>query len=221
MSAVQDVPAASPPPEIARLLAQHRPGHGLHRAFYHDPAVFAHDITRIFQRHWLCAGHVSQAANPGDWFLVRVDAEQVIVARDASGALHASLNVCRHRGAEICHAPSGHDRYLVCPYHAWTYNLDGTLAAARHMPAEFDRAAHGLRRVALKVAAGLVFISLAERPPRFEHVANALQASVGRYGWADARVAHRATYTVAANWKLAVENYVECYHCSPSLAVYS
>ena len=221
MSVAQDQPIAAPPPEIARLLAQHRPGHGLPRPFYHDPAVFAHDMARIFHRHWLCAGHVSQAAKPGDWFLVRVDAEQVIVARDEAGALHASLNVCRHRGAEICHQPSGHDRYLVCPYHAWAYNLDGTLAAARHMPAEFDRAAHGLRRVALEVAAGLVFISLAERPLGFDHVARALQASVGRYGWDSARVAHRATYTVAANWKLAVENYVECYHCSPSHPEYS
>ena len=220
MSAARGTSTA-PPAEIGRLLAEHRPGHGLPRPFYHDDAVFAHDIARIFHRHWLCAGHVSQAPNPGDWFLVRVDAEQVIVARDESGALHASLNVCRHRGAEICDQPHGHARYFVCPYHAWSYNLDGSLAAARHMPPEFDRAAHGLRRVALEVSAGLVFVSLAERPLRFDHVARALQASVGRYGWDRARVAHRATYTVAANWKLAVENYVECYHCSPSHPEYS
>ncbi len=222
MSAAPDTPpVTSTPPEIAAVLAQRRPGHGLTRPFYHDPAVFARDITRIFHRHWLCAGHVSQAPAPGDWFLVRMDAEQVIIARDEAGEVHALLNVCRHRGAEICDQPSGHTRFFVCPYHAWTYNLDGSLAAARHMPASFNAAAHGLRQLAVRVAAGLVFISFAEHPPAFDHVARTLQASVGRYGWDTARVAHRATYAVDANWKLAVENYVECYHCSPSHPEYS
>lgn len=225
MSAAQELPALTPgeaPPAALRaLLAAHRPGHGLPRGFYHDPAVFAHEKARIWHRHWLCAGHASQAARPGDYFMVRMDAEQVIIARDEAGTLHAMLNVCRHRGAEICTEPHGHASYFVCPYHAWTYRLDGSLAAARHMPAEFDPASHGLRRLALREAAGLVFISFAERPLDFDHVANTLQTSLGRYGWAGARVAHRAIYSVEANWKLAVENYVECYHCSPSHPEYS
>jgi Rieske 2Fe-2S family protein len=219
MSSAFTLPAPAP------ALPPRRDGHGLPRAFYHDSGIFALDMRRIFRRHWLCAGHVAQLPRPGDFFVIRVDAEQVVITRDQAGILHALLNVCRHRGAEICAEQHGHADYLVCPYHAWTYALDGSLAAARHMPADFDRAAHGLRRLALHEAAGLIFVSFAPldgaSPPRFDHVAATLSASLGRYGWQDAAVAHRETYLVDANWKLAVENYVECYHCSPSHPEYS
>ncbi len=210
---------------LATLIAERRPGHGLPRGFYHDPRIHARDLARIFHRHWLCAGHASQAATPGDFFLVRMEDEQVIIARDAGGSLHALLNVCRHRGAEVCIQAAGSTRFFTCPYHAWTYALDGSLAAARHMSPDFDATAHGLRRLALREAAGLVFISFAPlhgaSPPPFDQVERILSASVGRYGWREAKVAHRETYVVAANWKLAVENYVECYHCSPSHPEYS
>jgi Rieske 2Fe-2S family protein len=145
----------------------------------------------------------------------------VIIVRGKDGALRALLNVCRHRGAEVCPETSGTAIYFVCPYHAWTYGLDGTLEAARHMPSGFDRSGYGLKRLALREVEGLIFISFASDPPSFEHVESALHASVGPYGWAGANVAHRESYLVDANWKLAVENYVECYHCSPSHPEYS
>ena len=227
-SAVRASPANLAGPaqtEIERLVAAHRPGHGLPRAFYHSPDIHAADLRAIFRRHWLCAGHVSDVAEPGQFFMVRMEDEQIVVVRDHSGVLHALLNVCRHRGAEVCTQERGVAEHFVCPYHAWTYALDGTLAAARHMPAGFDSAAHGLRRLALRDAAGLLFVSFAPldgvEPPDFAPVARTLAASIGRYGWDSAKVAHRATYSVRANWKLAVENYVECYHCSPSHPEYS
>jgi phenylpropionate dioxygenase-like ring-hydroxylating dioxygenase large terminal subunit len=209
----------------ASLIAARRPGHGLDRSFYHDPVIHAQDLVCIFHRHWLCAGHVSQATRPGDFFVVEVDSDRVIVVRDQAGRLHALLNVCRHRGSEVCTQRRGTADSFVCPYHAWTYLLDGTLAAARHMPPGFDRSAYGLRQLALCQAAGLVFVNFAPlrgtEAPGFDRVSRTLAASVGRYGWESARVAHRETYQVAANWKLAVENYVECYHCSPSHPEYS
>jgi Rieske 2Fe-2S family protein len=206
---------------VHSLKERHRPGYGLERAFYHDPALYERDLERIWMRHWLVAGHASQAPNPGDFFTVRYDSESVIIVRGKDGALRALLNVCRHRGAEVCPEIWGTAAYFVCPYHAWTYGLDGTLEAARHMPSGFDRSGHGLKRLALREVEGLVFISFASDPLRFEHVESALHASIGPYGWAGAKVAYRESYLVDANWKLAVENYVECYHCSPSHPEYS
>ena len=224
-AALKDAPSTDADERAAALIASRRPDHGLPRAFYDDPAIYARDLARILHRHWLVAGHASQAPNPGDFFTVRVDRDEVIISRDGAGQLHALLNACRHRGSEVCTEAAGNTRYFICPYHAWTYDLDGSLAAARHMPETFDKAAHGLRRLALREEQGLVFISFAPllglAPLAFDHVARTLAASLGRYGWADARVAHRETYVMEANWKLSVENYVECYHCAPSHPEYS
>lgn len=206
---------------VDRLIADRLPGFGLAGAFYRDDAVYARDMDRIFRRHWLCLGHESQLPEPGDFIQVTVETEAVVVARDQSGVIHAFLNVCRHRGAEVCTKSAGNTAYFVCPYHAWTYGLDGSLQAARHMPEGFDRSAYSLKPVHLRVAEGLIFVSLAETPLDFTVAAQTLRTTCGRYGWAEARVAHRETYEVAANWKLAVENYVECYHCGPAHPEYS
>jgi phenylpropionate dioxygenase-like ring-hydroxylating dioxygenase large terminal subunit len=206
---------------IDRLVAGHRPGYGLARAFYADPAVFERDLERVFFRHWHCLAHESVIPNPGDFELFPLGGEAVILSRGADGGVHAMLNVCRHRGAEVCTRPKGNAKVFVCPYHAWAYSSDGSLRAARLMPKDFDRAAHGLRKLHVRVAEGLVFVSFAERPLDFDPVAQSLRTSCGQYGWAQAKVAHRQTYALDANWKLAVENYVECYHCGPAHPEYS
>lgn len=206
---------------IDQLIAAHTPGMGLARPFYMRPDVFAHDMERIFRRHWHCAGHVSRLAKPGDYFMIPYEDENVIISRDRKGEIHAFLNVCRHRGARICDKPSGNVAGFVCPYHAWTYGLDGSLKGARNMPAGFDPKAHGLKRVQVRIAEGLVFISFADQPLGFEGVAEALRTTCGQYGWAEAKVAYRETYSVTANWKLVVENYVECYHCAPAHPEYA
>ncbi|BCG90438.1 (2Fe-2S)-binding protein [Mesorhizobium sp. 113-3-9] len=206
---------------IDRLVAAHRPGHGLMRAFYHDRAIFERDMERVFRRHWHCLAHSSVIPNPGDFELFKLGDEAIILTRGMDGAIHAMLNVCRHRGAEVCTRQKGNAKAFVCPYHAWTYSSDGSLRVARLMPKDFDRAAHGLKRLHVRLAEGLVFISFAETPLDFDPVEQSLRTSCGQYGWADARVAHRETYQVDANWKLAVENYVECYHCGPAHPEYS
>lgn len=207
--------------EIEMLLARQPEGSSLAQPFYGDAAVFHRDIDRLLARHWLCAGHASQAAKPGDYFLFALANESVIVVRGEDGVLRGFANVCRHRGSRLCSAPAGHEKYLVCPYHGWTYGLDGALLAARHMAADFDAATHGLKPVHLRVIEGLVFVSLAAAPLDVNHVEATLHDCLGPYGWAEARVAHRALYAIAANWKLAVENYLECYHCAPSHPEYS
>ena len=106
----------------------HRPGYGLVRAFYHDPAIYERDMERVFRRHWHCLAHASVIPNPGDFELFKLDNEAVILTRGADGTIHAMLNVCRHRGAEVCTKPKGNAKIFVCPYHAWTYSNDGSPA---------------------------------------------------------------------------------------------
>lgn len=206
---------------IGELIAAHRPGHGLARPFYMDRAVFERDMQRLFRRHWHCLTHASIIPKAGDFELFRLGDEQIILTRTADGAIHAMLNVCRHRGAEVCTKPKGNARFFVCPYHAWTYANDGSLRAARLMPKDFDRDEHGLKKLHVRVAAGLVFISFAETPLDFDLIEQSLRTSCGQYGWGEAKVAHRELYPLQANWKLAVENYVECYHCGPAHPEYS
>ena len=208
---------------IAQAIAMRRPGYALAQPFYCDAAFFQREMTRVLLRHWHCIGHRSQLRAPGDFFTVDVCGESLLVVCDQERAVHALLNVCRHRGSRVCSELSGNARgaVFVCPYHAWTYNLDGSLRAARQMPSDFDRRAHGLKRVHVAVIEGLVFVSLAAEPLGLEHVQTALAGSARLYGWAEATVAHRETYPVNANWKLAVENYLECYHCGPAHVEYS
>lgn len=195
-----------------------KPGYALPRAFYTDPEIFERDLRFMLLRRWFCAGHISSIPQAGDFFLVDLGAESVILCRDRDGAVQALLNVCRHRGSRVCIARAGNAAGggFTCPYHAWSYGLDGHLRAAREMPASFKREEAGLKRLSVRVLEGLIFVSFAAAPPALDDVAAALAASAGTHGWAQAKVAHRASFEIHANWKLAVENYMECYHCQPS-----
>lgn len=206
---------------VDQAIAGYVPGFGLPRFFYESPAVYARDLERLFRRHWQCLGHDSLVPEPHDFELFDLGGEQVILTRDGDGQLHALINLCRHKGAQVCTERRGTARRFVCPYHAWAYGNDGTLKAARLMPEDFDREAHGLRKLHLRVAEGLVFICFADVPLDFAPVADLIARTCGVYGWATAKVAARQTYPIAANWKIAVENYVECYHCGPAHPEYS
>ena len=195
-----------------------RPGHALPRAYYTDPAIFEQDLERMLFRHWFCAGHVSSLPNTGDYFLIELGRESVILCRAADATIHALLNVCRHRGSRVCVARSGTavGGGFTCPYHAWSYGLDGRLRAAREMPHGFRRENFGLRSLQVQVLEGLIFVSFAEQPPALDDAARALANAAGTHGWAHSRVARRESFEIRANWKLAIENYMECYHCQPS-----
>ncbi|PZU89205.1 MAG: (2Fe-2S)-binding protein [Shinella sp.] len=216
-----EISRVTEPDPIDRLVSAYRPGYALERPFYLDPAIFERDMERVFFRHWHCLAHESVIPNPGDFEVFKLASEAVILTRGADGSVHALLNLCRHRGAEVCTKEKGNAKAFVCPYHAWTYGNDGALRAARLMPKDFDRQAHGLKKAHVRVVEGLVFISFAKEPLDFSEVEALLHATCGQYGWASAKVAHRQSYTIDANWKLAVENYVECYHCGPAHPEYS
>jgi len=207
--------------KLASLRAAQPADYSLQQAYYNDADVYRADIERIFSRHWLVAGHASSAPTPGDYFLYEMDGESVIIIRGADDQIRAFANVCRHRGSRICSKTQGHATVLVCPYHAWAYNLDGSIRSARMMGPEFDAKSFALKPVHVRVVEGLVLISFAEKPLDLAPVEAAIRGAFGPYGWATAKVAARETYAMRCNWKLAVENYVECYHCGPSHKEYS
>jgi len=208
---------------LEEVLRRHRPGHALPRELYTDPRVFERDLDRLLLRRWFCAGHASMIPAPGDYLVAEMGAESLILVRNADGQVRSLLNVCRHRGSRVCPEPRGKAvaGRLTCPYHAWSYDLDGRLRAAAEMPASFDRNALALRSLPVRVVEGLIFTSFSSEPPDFTRAERALRASLGVHGWGRARVAAQRLYGIQANWKLAVENYMECYHCQPAHAEYT
>jgi phenylpropionate dioxygenase-like ring-hydroxylating dioxygenase large terminal subunit len=200
---------------VAALIAAHRPGHALARGFYLDPTIYELDLDLLLDR-WIFAGHVSEVPGSGDFITAELGPESAIVARGYDGALHAMANVCRHRGSRVCTMARGSASGFTCPYHAWSYRLDGSLRAAREMPPGFDLIGHGLKRLPLRVIGGLIFIGFGSAPPALDGVAATVETMTTRYGWVEAEIAARRRYSVAANWKLVMENYHECYHCQPA-----
>lgn len=194
--------------------------------YYFDAAIFAAERERIFGRRWLCVGYAAQLREPGAYLTVELGDESALVVRGRDGALRAFLNVCRHRGARLCAEPCGQLAGTIrCKYHAWTYALDGRLIGVPNMPGEgLDREARGLVPVALAEWAGLLFLNFAEgtdasEVPAFTEAALLERfgetALFARYRLDELRVARSIGYDVRANWKLVIENFLECYHCGP------
>ncbi len=205
------------------VVASYQAGHALPRAAYTDPAIFELEMQGFLRDHWFCVGHEAKVREAGDYFLATLGGESIIIVRDREGTLNALVNVCRHRGSRVCLTQQGTATAgrFVCPYHAWSYGLDGRLLAARNMPEGFKNDQHGLRKLAIEVVEGLIFVTLSEKPLGLAHVRTALSCGATAYGWANAKVAFQETYRVHANWKLAVENYMECYHCQPAHPEYA
>jgi len=192
--------------------------------YYTDPSIFAAEQEHVFERMWFCVARGEDVATPGAFRTVRVGRESVLVTRSSDGGARAFLNVCRHRGAQLCAEESGAvKRTFRCMYHAWAYDLDGKLVAAPNlvkMP-DIDRVEYGLRKVHVREWLGYVWVCLADEPPSFEaEVMGACVerlgdlASIERYALDSLTVGRRIRYDVAANWKLIIENFMECYHCS-------
>ncbi|MCU1647761.1 MAG: dioxygenase [Nocardia sp.] len=215
---------ADTPPVVAPALIPTLGGR-----WYVEERIFASEQERIFEQMWFCAVRSSDLADAGRFKKVQVGRESVLIVRGRDGQLRAFLNICRHRGAMLCTEDEGQvRRNLRCPYHAWTYGLDGKLVAAPNMAAlkdergaDIDRVAYGLVPVALREWLGYAWVCLADDPPSFEDsVMGAVTERLGSptaidgYEIDTLRVGRRVVYDVAANWKLIVENFMECYHCA-------
>jgi len=206
---------------LRQLFDGYREGRALPGAVYREPRVFELEVGHILLKSWLYAGHASQVPERGDYFLLEVAGESVIVVRDGEGGVNALMNVCRHRGSRICDATEGHESRLTCRYHGWTYGLDGSLKAAPRTGEDFDRSKWGLKRLHARVFEGLIFVNFAEDPPDFASFERDMAPAMRPYGLGGAKVALRRNYPIACNWKLAIENYCECYHCQPAHPEYS
>src|SRR5579864_1753281 len=191
--------------------------HTLPREYYTSPDVFEREAERVFSRSWLCVGREEDLAATGSYFLAQPTAnENIIVVRGSDTKIRAFYNVCRHRGTRICTEPQGKfPGSITCPYHAWTYGLDGKLNAARNMQevAEFDKSEWPLKEVALARWEGFLFINMAMRPQPFEEVFAPLLTRFSRWQIGATRAASTITYDLRCNWKLVFQNYSECYHC--------
>lgn len=193
--------------------------------YYYDPALYALEQERIFSQMWVCVGRADAITDPGAYQVVTVGEESIIVVRSREGVLHAFLNVCRHRGARLCMESAGHLKGSIqCRYHAWTYGLDGRLIGAPNVmnDAQFERAAFGLLPVALEVWEGLIWLSLSDNPaPITSQLAAPIVERFGsyepftRFGVGQLKPGKTISYDVQSNWKLIVENFMECYHCGP------
>ena len=201
---------------IDDLIQQRQAGYTLPQAFYSDADVFRTDVEQVLNKLWVLVGHVSQIPESGDYVVVEVAGESIIVVRHDDD-VRAFYNVCRHRGSRLCAQQRGKAGVFVCPYHAWSYNLDGSLRAARLMPADFDREATHLHSCHVIVFQGLIFISLAkDNPLDFDTALGELKPYIEPQKLATAKVIQETVISTKANWKLVVENFWECYHCQPS-----
>ncbi len=202
----------------------------LPRASYVDQAEFNRERDTVLFADWFCAGRAEQVAGPGDYLTIAVAGESVIVARGRDGRLSAFYNLCRHRGSRLVPAGDGEPAespgptgcfagVVRCPYHGWTYGLDGTLRAAPFLPAlRRYRSALSLHPVDVAEWGGFLFVRLDPRGSAADSLLDWLgemPARVTRYPLAQLRTGYRLVYRVAANWKVILENYNECYHCGP------
>ncbi len=203
------------------LISKYQGSQSLPRQFYTSETVYKMDIQHYWNHSWIWVGHINQIPNIGDFFLFDYGYESVIIARDKNGSVNAFLNVCRHRGSRVCIEKSGNTRLFVCPYHAWTYELNGSLRAAREMEDNFNTAEYSLRKVNLRIFHGLIFICVADNPPNIDEGLLQLEPLVEPFEFENLKIVHSSNYPVAANWKLALENYMECYHCAPAHLEYS
>jgi Rieske 2Fe-2S family protein len=205
----------------------------LPQRYFVSPEIFAQEQEKIFSTQWVLTGHQSVIPQPGDYFISEVADESLIVVRDKRGEIRGFYNVCRHRGSRLIENRNGQlSAAIQCPYHAWTYALDGRLIGAPHMDdmAGFDKADYPLHRVNLAVWEGFIFVNLAEagaltsilsqRERRkqdgfvsLEDWFAPLKGKFSHWNMSILQPAKRIDYDVRANWKLMFENYSECYHC--------
>ena len=196
---------------MSRPLNEIKPSLPAH--WYYDADHYQRELEAVWYRDWVCVGHGSELNRPGDFLTARIGSQNIVVTMTADGEFRAWHNTCRHRGSLLCKDRNGRFRNgrIVCPYHTWTYSLDGQLLATpgRLESDDFNRDDYSLFSVHAATWKGFVFVNLSDAP------AESLDEFLGdEKGYLDSmRSVHREVLTVNCNWKLFWENYSECYHC--------
>jgi Rieske 2Fe-2S family protein len=190
---------------------------GLPAAYYFDPERYVREMSRIWYRNWIYVCRTTDLANPKDFHRFDVGDQKILLVRDDQGTLRGFHNTCRHRGAALCREPSGRltSLNIVCPYHAWVYNLNGELlrTSSKTQPDGFQHRDFSLYPIAVHEWSGFIFIALCDQPPPFERLFDVPIDRMRDWPLADLKVGHVMTKNIACNWKIFWENYNECLHC--------
>ncbi len=185
--------------------------------FYQDSDVYELEKEGIFYNSWCYVGHASQLEKPGHYITAKVHEQNIFVVRDKSGDLNGFYNVCMHRGHELLKG-QGKTNLIVCPYHAWSYALNGELKKARNSEnvAGFDQCEFTLKTVQVEVFCGLVFVNLDADAESLKSQSGKLENEIRQFcpGVDDLKFAQRDIYEAQCNWKVMVDNFLECYHCA-------
>lgn len=207
---------------LSSLLASRQPGYSMPSPFYLDPLVYAYDLKLMWRRAWLFAGYTIQVPNAGDYFTYEIGDDSIIIMRSSASTdpagittstdIRAFQNTCRHRGSRIVPATKStvHTKRLVCPYHQWGYERDGSLVHVRDMDPTFDKSSNGLHEVHVEEVEGMIFVCLTpkgEKPMwEFNQARQLMAPQLAPHELHNAKIAHTETYTIKANWKLVYEN---------------
>ena len=198
---------------VSNWLGNDRKGHTLPSELYVSEEAFRFDTQVMLKSVWLYACTVAHVKKPGDFFVFELANNSIIIVRGRDNVVRAFYNSCRHRGSRICIEQAGRMPRLTCPYHQWTYGLDGKLLAARDMAPDFDKQDHGLTPVSLENVGGLIFICMKDNPPPIDRVKADISGQIAIYDLEHCKVAVQDNLIEYANWKLVMENNRECYHC--------
>ncbi len=202
-------------------IAKGKDGFALENYFYRSDVIYQRELSEIIFKSWFYACHISEIPQNGDYKTVEVGEDSLIIARDKTGNISASANTCRHRGARVCTQKKGNAKSFICPYHAWVYEVNGKLIGARSMGEDFNKDDYRLKKINTHIFEGMVFINCDPEAADFKLATDKLIPAISPYHLGNAKVAATRSYPIDANWKLVIENYLECYHCGPSHKEYA
>jgi Rieske 2Fe-2S family protein len=200
--------------DIIQLLNERKPNHSLPGALYWKEDVFKAELEHLWYREWLFAGVECEIVNAGDLTTFQLGAYPLLLVRGHDNVIRGFHNICRHRGFKLCNAAKGNVvKRIKCPYHQWTYELDGALAFAKDCDTGFRKEAYGLKPIHVECVAGYIFISVASSPPSFEPIRAMFEPYIAPFHLRSAKVAFESRIIEQGNWKIAWQNNRECYHC--------
>jgi Rieske 2Fe-2S family protein len=199
--------------DVASLIARQRPGWSLQQPFYVSDELFEFERRTWLAKQWYVLAHGSEIAGAGAFIVRDLLGESLLIARDVDGGVRGFYNVCTHRGSRLCDQDGRGARGFTCPYHAWSYRLDGTLRTVAAMPDGVDPTQLSLRPVRVREIGGVILGSLQGDPRELDGVEQTLAPGLAYHGITRARIAARRRYPTMGNWKLVLENFRECYHC--------
>ena len=210
-----DDPLATARESTANMLQERERNFSLPQPFYNDARLFAIDMQEVFEKEWLFAGMTCEIPTKGNFMTLDIGDNPIVIVRGSEGTIHAFHNVCRHRGSRLCVKDKGKVAKLVCPYHQWTYELDGRLLfAGSEMGSDFNLDQFGLKPVNVRTAGGFIFINLSDATPEIDEFLATLEHYLEPYQMDNVKVATESSIVEQANWKLVIENNRECYHCN-------